>query len=210
MEIRRLLLVLLLSFLFALFFVFITLPKFLLLDRELSKRGVYLTAGSVKEGLNYVELKDVALYGRDKKLVGFELLRISLSIPYVELSGSCKGGSLRIRVGIGYREFKLRDFPCLEEFGKVSGDLTLKDGIFGRLKVDKFSVQGVSLEELLLDFRGRTFSAQASAMGFKLIGDGQVVLDKRDILKSKINGRLSGGGLSFIISGDLYKLELKR
>ncbi|RMH79741.1 MAG: hypothetical protein D6674_06800 [Acidobacteria bacterium] len=210
MEIRRLFLALLLSFLFAIFLALITLPKFLLLDRELSKRGIYLTAGSVKEGLRYVELKDVVLYGKDSRLVSFERLSLSFGVPYVEIYGSCRGGSLRIKAGMGYMEFKLRDFACLEEFGKVSGDLTLKRGIFGRLTADRISVQGVSLEGLSLDFRGRTFLVQATAMGFKLIGDGQVVLDRRDILKSKINGRLSGGGLAFTIGGNLYKLELKR
>jgi len=49
--------------LFVVFFIvlltLLTLPKFLLLDKALSKGGLYLTAEKVEEGLTYINLRKV-------------------------------------------------------------------------------------------------------------------------------------------------------
>ncbi|MEZ0338083.1 MAG: hypothetical protein ABWK02_07750 [Aquificaceae bacterium] len=194
-----------------LFFVllFLTLPKFLVLDKMLLKNGLYLTAQKVEEGLTYVKLKGVVLYDQNSKLVRFDSFNISLSPFGLSLSGLCDGKSLYVEWSLGEKRLKAKDFTCLGDVESLSGDILIKDGLYGKLEIKGLKAQELKLEELSLDLKGRVFTAKGRAMGLNLVGDGQIVFNPSNPLKSTINGQVSGGGMRLVISGRLERLELK-
>ncbi|RMH00508.1 MAG: hypothetical protein D6699_07630 [Aquificota bacterium] len=189
---------------------FLTLPKFLVFDQILLKRGLYLTAERVEEGLFGFELRRGSLYGREKRLLTFDSMRVKLRPFYVSLDLNCNKGSLSIRRSFGGLELRAQNFGCLEGLGVVSADLRVSEGIRGKIELFGTKVQGLSLDRLEVSFKGRTFSAKAKAMGFELLGEGQVVPDPKDPLATKVNGQVLGGGLRLVISGSLYNLSVSR
>jgi len=162
-----------------LFFVllFLTLPKFLVLDKMLLKNGLYLTAQKVEEGLTYVKLKGVVLYDQNSKLVRFDSFNISLSPFGLSLSGLCDGKSLYVEWSLGEKRLKAKDFTCLGDVESLSGDILIKDGLYGKLEIKGLKAQELKLEELSLDLKGRVFTAKGRAMGLNLVGDGQIVFN---------------------------------
>ncbi len=200
--------------LFVVFFIvlltLLTLPKFLLLDKALSKGGLYLTAEKVEEGLTYISLKKVNLYDQSSRLVAFDSLRMFLSTSGVHILGVCEGGSIHLNWFFGIKRLKAQDFSCLKDVESLSAELSFTDGVFGKVQVKGLSLEGMKVESLSLDMRGRVFTARAKVMGFELLGDGQIVFNPSDPLRSKINGQLSGGGMSFSLSGTLERLQLRR
>lgn len=195
-----------------LFFVllFLTLPKFLVLDKMLLKNGLYLTAQKVEEGLTYVKLKGVVLYDQNSKLVRFDSFNISLSPFGLSLSVLCDGKSLYVEWSLGEKRLKAKDFTCLGDVESLSGDILIKDGLYGKLEIKGLKAQELKLEELSLDLKGRVFTAKGRAMGLNLVGDGQIVFNPSNPIKSTINGQVSGGGMRLVISGRLERLEVKR
>lgn len=190
--------------------LFLTLPKFLVLDKMLLKNGLYLTAQKVEEGLTHINLKGVVLYDQSSKLVRFDSLKISLSPFGLSLSGLCDGKSLYVEWALGEKRLKAKDFTCLGDVESLSGDILIKDGLYGKLDIKGLKAQELKLEELSLDLKGRVFTAKGRTMGFDLVGDGQVVYNPSNPLKSAINGQVSGGGMRLVISGSLERLEVKR
>ncbi|MFN4319278.1 MAG: hypothetical protein ACK4FY_02190 [Aquificaceae bacterium] len=200
--------------LFALFlsllFLFLTLPKFLILDKILLKKGLYLTAQKVEEGLIHINLKGVVLYDQSSKIARFDSINITLSPFGFKLSALCEGKGLYVEWSLHRQRFRANNFTCLEYAENLSGDVLIKEGLYGKLNIKGLKAQELRLEELDLDLRGRVFTAKGRFMGFSLLGDGQVVYNPSNPLRSSINGQISGGGMSFIVSGSLEKLELKR
>ncbi len=195
---------------FLTFLTLLTLPKFLLLDKALSKSGLYLTAEKVEEGLTYINLKKVNIYDQNSKLVRFDSLRLFLSTSGVDILGVCEGRSLHLNWLFGIKRLKAQDISCLKDMESLSAELSFADGIFGKVQVKGLSLEGIKVESLSLDMRGRVFTARAKVMGFELLGDGQIVFNPSDPLKSKINGQLSGGGMSLTLSGTLERLQVLR
>jgi hypothetical protein len=82
------------------FILFITLPKFLLLDRALMERGIYLIAQGVEEGLFHVKLSKVQVYDKNSKLAELDSVVFSIKPFYLSLKGTCQGGSLETRLSL--------------------------------------------------------------------------------------------------------------
>ncbi len=200
----------LLLFLFLPLLVLLTLPKFLLLDRSLSKSGLYLTAQEVKEGLASISLRNVNIYDKTSKLVGFDSLKISIDPPGISIYGMCQGKGFQVIWSPWSKALKTQDFTCLSGFENFSADLTIKEGIYGRLNIKGLNLENMKVDQLYLDMRGRVFTARAKVMGFELVGDGQVIFNPSAPLKSKVNGQVSGGGMRLTLSGTLEKLQLMR
>ncbi len=187
-----------------------TLPKFLLLDKLFMQRGLYLTAEAVEEGIFSIRLKRAVIYTKSSKLLSFDRFEVYLKPFSLQLGGICERGYLWIERSFWGLYIRAKDFNCLSGFEGLSGELSLKDGVRGRLSLKTLRVQEVSLEEVSFDFKGRLFSVKAKLQGLELSGDGQVVFNPADPLKSKVNGYVGGGGFRFLVSGTLDRLELRR
>lgn len=189
---------------------FLTFPKFLFLDRELSKRNLYLTAEKVEEGITEIGLTGVNLYDQRLRLIKFDRLRVSFGLFKVSLYGLCDGKALRLEWSPFYTSLKGDGFNCLHGVEELSVDLLAKEGLYGRLSMKGIKVQDIKLDDLSLEMRGRVFTARAKLMGMELVGDGQIVFKANDPLKSSLNGQVSGSGMRFSISGTLERPQIVR
>jgi len=191
----------------------LTIPKFLLLDRWLLAQGIYLTANKVEEGITYIKLSSPKVIYKDLELARLDSLELSLGFPYLYLKGKCQGGHVEIKLyPFGKVEAKGKDFNCFKGFNLKSLDLTIKEGITGKIELYDVKLRDTDVERLFIEFKGRTFDMSAKALGVELVGGGQISWNSKEILKSQINGTAVGGGVRFIIQGTLQSpsLELLR
>jgi len=199
--------VLLLAVLFvfsSVFILFITLPKFLLLDRALMERGIYLMAQGVEEGLFRVKLSKVQVYDKSSKLAELDSVVFSIKPFYLSLKGTCQGGSLETRLSLNKKiEIEGKSFGCLKGARIKFVSLELVDGIRGKLELEDVRLKDMKVDGLTVEFKGRTFSGQAMVLDSLVVGDGVVSFNRADPLRSSINGKLIGMGLSLQLSGTL-------
>ena len=200
----------LLFFFFSLFLVFATLPKFLILDRILLKKGIYLMAEGVEEGLLSLRLRKAQIYIKDFKLGEFESLELSFGTFYLLLSGQCAGGSFQIKLYLNKEIVaKGKDLGCIKNARVKSLDLRIAEGVKGGLELTNVKLKELSLDELSLNFKGNAFSGEAKTAGLTLLGDGVISFNKQNPLSSSINGKLLGSGMTMLLSGTLNNPSLE-
>ncbi len=210
----KLLMFLSVSFIFfTMFLLAITFPKFLLFDRWLMSKGIYLIASNVHEGLTYLSLKEASFYTKNSKLVRFDKLDLSVGIPYILLNGTCADGYLNVKMYLsGGIDIKAKNFKCFENFGIKSINLRINDGIEGTAELLDLKVRDTKVDNLSVSFKGKTFDGQGLISGQRLTGSGTLILNREDILKSRLNGTIAGSGIRFVIYGSLDNpaLEIKK
>jgi hypothetical protein len=204
LKIKEVLLLAVFFVLFSVFILFITLPKFLLLDRVLMEKGIYLMAQDVEEGLFHVKLSKVQVYDKSSKLAEFDSVVFSIKPFYLSLKGMCQGGSLETKLFLNKKiEIEGKNFGCLKGARAKFVSLELMDGIRGKLELEDLRLKDLKVDGLTVEFKGKTFSGQASVLGFLVVGDGVVSFNRADPLRSSINGKLTGMGFNLQISGTL-------
>lgn len=204
LKIKEVLLLAVLFVLFSVFILFITLPKFLLLDRVLMEKGIYLMAQSVEEGLFHVKLSRVQVYDKSSKLAEFDSVVFSIKPFYLSLKGTCQGGSLEAKLFLNKKiEIEGKNFGCLRGARVKFVSLEIMDGIKGKLELEDIRLKDLKVDGLTVEFKGRTFSGQARVLDSLIVGDGIVSFNRADSLRSSINGKLTGMGLNLQLSGTL-------
>ena len=204
LKIKEFLLLAVLFVLSSVFILFITLPKFLLLDRVLMERGIYLMAQDVEEGLFHVKLSKAQVYDKSSKLVEFDSAVFSIKPFYLSLKGTCQGGSLEAELFLNKKvEIEGKNFSCLRGARIKFVSLELVEGIKGKLELEDLRLKDLKVDGLTVEFKGRTFSGQARVLDSLIVGDGVVSFNRADPLRSSINGKLTGMGLSLQLSGTL-------
>jgi len=204
LKIKEVILLAVLFVLFSVFILFITLPKFLLLDRVLMEKGIYLMAQSVEEGLFHVKLSRVQVYDKSSKLAEFDSVVFSIKPFYLFLKGTCQGGSLEAKLFLNKKiEIEGKNFGCLRGARVKFVSLEIMDGIKGKLELEDIRLKDLKVDGLTVEFKGRTFSGQARVLDSLIVGDGIVSFNRADSLRSSINGKLTGMGLNLQLSGTL-------
>jgi hypothetical protein len=204
LKIKEVLLLAVFFVLFSAFILFITLPKFLLLDRVLMERGIYLMAQGVEEGLFHVKLSKVQVYNKSSKMAELDSAVFSIKPFYLSLKGTCQGGSLETRLFLNKKtEIEGKSFGCLKGARVKFVSLELMDGIRGKLELEDLRLKDLKVDGLTVEFKGRTFSGRARVLDSLVVGDGVVSFNRTDPLRSSINGKLTGMGLSLQLSGNL-------
>jgi hypothetical protein len=204
LKIKEVLLLAVFFVLFSVFILVITLPKFLLLDRALMKRGIYLMAQDVEEGLFHVKLSKVQVYDKNSKLAEFDSAVFSIKPFYLSLKGTCQGGGLEIKFFLNKKiEIEGKSFGCLKGARVKFVSLVLTDDIRGKLELEDIRLKDMKVDGLTVEFKGKTFSGQARVLDSLVVGDGVVSFNRADPLRSSINGKLIGMGLSLQLSGTL-------
>ena len=204
LKIKEVLLLAVFFVLFSVFILFITLPKFLLLDRVLMERGIYLMAHGVEEGLFHVKLSKVQVYDKSSKLAEFDSAVFSIKPFYLSLRGTCQGGSLETKLFLNKKiEIEGKNFGCLRGARVKFVSLELMDGIRGKIELEDLRLRDMKVDGLTVEFKGRTFSGRARVLDYLVVGDGVVSFNRANPLSSSINGKLTGMGLNLQISGTL-------
>jgi hypothetical protein len=177
------------------------------------EKGIYLMAQSVEEGLFHVKLSKVQVYDKSSKLAEFDSAVLSIKPFYLSLKGTCQGGSLEAKLFLNRKiEIEGKNFGCLKGARVKFVSLELMDGIRGKLELEDLRLKDLKVDGLTVEFKGRTFSGQASVLDSLIVGDGVVSFNRADPLRSSINGKLIGMGLNLQISGTLQNpsVELAR
>ena len=204
LKIKEVILLAVLFVLFSVLILFITLPKFLLLDRVIMEKGIYLMAQSVEEGLFHVKLSRVQVYDKSSKLAEFDSVVFSIKPFYLSLKGTCQGGSLEAKLFLNKKiEIEGKNFGCLRGARVKFVSLEIMDGIKGKLELEDIRLKDLKVDGLTVEFKGRTFSGQARVLDSLIVGDGIVSFNRADSLRSSINGKLTGMGLNLQLSGTL-------
>jgi len=204
LKIKEVLLLAVFFLLFSVFILFITLPKFLLLDRVLMERGIYLMAHGVEEGLFHVKLSKVQVYDKSSKLAEFDSAVFSIKPFYLSLRGTCQGGSLETKLFLNKKiEIEGKNFGCLRGARVKFVSLELMDGIRGKIELEDLRLRDMKVDGLTVEFKGRTFSGRGKVLDYLVVGDGVVSFNRANPLSSSINGKLTGMGLNLQISGTL-------
>lgn len=194
--------------LFAFLVSLIFIPKYLLIDKFLLKNKVFILSENVSEGILTVSLKKADIYYQDKQMVkksDVDLYLYPLTQGLVLICQSKKSEFLHKTFG-GF-EIRFDDFKCSPDFESISGNIQIKDGVFGRLKLKNFMAQGRSIDYLEFNFKGKTFEFKGSSQGIDLSGNGIVSYDEKNPLNSKINGTASVVGFNFTVSGTITDLK---
>ncbi|MFN3598514.1 MAG: hypothetical protein ACK4VK_02090 [Aquificaceae bacterium] len=208
-SLKNLLLYSFLFFLVVFLILFLTFPKFLVFDKLLLKNGIYLTAQKVDETPISIRLKGVEMYNQNSRLSRFDFLKVGLGVFRIRLEGYCGKANLVLEISPWGMVLRAKDFTCLEGMEGLSTELYIKEGIYGNLNIKGIKVQGIKLDEISFDFKGRVFTAKGKMGGINLIGDGQIVYNSKNPLRSAINGQVSGGGIRLIIGSTLERIEIK-
>jgi len=200
---------LIVGLIFALLLLFITFPKFLLIDKILSQKGIYMTAKSVQEKLFSIELKNVSFYDRNSKLMDFEKINISI-IPFsIKLTGKSSSGFVEINYYYLKKQYniKARQLKTLNLFTIQDADIDLGKDIKGNLTIKNLNSAGLKLETIILNFKGRTFNIKLQDRGIESSGSGIITIAK-DIIDSQLNAEVLYGGYRIIFSGTLQNLKI--
>jgi hypothetical protein len=193
---------------FAGFISLIFIPKFLIIDKVLLKNKVFIISEGVSEGILSVNLKKADVFYNDKQVIkksDIDLYITPLSQGLILICNS-KKSYVKYKTFGGF-EFKFDDFRCSTDFESVSGDVQIKDGITGNIKLKNFKVQGRDVEFLEFNFKGKSFDFKGSSQGINISGNGIVSFDQKNPLNSKINSTASTVGFNFVISGTLTNLQ---
>ncbi len=81
--------------------------------------------------------------------------------------------------------------------------MQVNNGIKGRMQLQNVQVEGIGLDYINFNFKGRVFDLEVSTLGQIFHGSGQVV-------GSSVNGVVNFLGQKLIISGNITNLKVSR
>ncbi|WP_448588079.1 hypothetical protein [Thermocrinis sp.] len=179
---------------------FFTMPKFLIIEKILLQRGIYILAEDVEEGLFHVKLSKVQAYSKQSRIGSFDSIGFYLRPFYLLAKGKCGEGQLEVKVFPSKKvQINGKNLRCFEKLYVNSINVEFKDYILGRAEFSSLKLPNLTVEEIKFNFKGRSFDAEAKTFGMSLVGGG-VVSFGREV---SINGQLTGIGTRFLISGPL-------
>ena len=184
--------------------LFWTVPKAVLLDLALAKANVFLLPREVKEGPLWVRFSDARVFFKGKEVSQVKTLSLDISLQGLRLRALCSG-SLQALVKIsGEVEANFSNFDCLKEVSSIGGSIKLKeDKLFGKVHIRGINAEGVEIESLSLDFKGKRFRGTIRAMGMVFEGGGTFKLNRADLRRSSVNAQFSGELGRIVLSGSL-------
>jgi hypothetical protein len=200
----------LITLIFSFIVIIAFIPKFLITDRLLMKNKVFILPESVSEGIFSINLKKADIYYDDRLVVKGSDIDLYISPLSQGFNLFCQNKKSQIlHKTFGGYYFQFDNFKCLEGFENVNGEIRIKDGIVGKLKIDNFRVDNRNFEFLELSFKGKSFDFKGKMQGIDLFGSGVVSFDPKNPLNSKLNAAASALGFNFVISGTITNLQFK-
>lgn len=190
------------------FLIFLTLPKFILLDRILQKNGIYIITKSVKEGLFSIELEDVVLYDRNSKIAKFKNLYIKLTPIYLLLYAKNSSGYFETRYYFMHNDYliKAKELTSFERFYLKEANIELKKDIQGQIKLEKVKISGTDIDEINILFKEKSFDISLQGKEINAKGSGIIVIDDKNILDSKLTGEVIDKNIKIIVGGSIKNI----
>lgn len=189
--------------------IFVTIPKFIILDRILNKNGVYILPKSVKEGLLSIDLLDTTIYDKTSKIAKFEHLKINLHPISVEINGRESTGYIKFNYNFIKSAYKIKakELNAFSAFTIRDAEMEIHREITGYLNIKNLKTYGANLEEINITFNGKNFYIQVLGKDFNSKGSGLIVINKNNPFESTLNGEIIDSKMKFILSGTLKRLN---
>ncbi|WP_148209101.1 hypothetical protein [Thermocrinis albus] len=181
----------------------VAIPKFLILDRFLAEKGVYLLAQKVQEGPLSLRLSSVKIYLDNRLWSHWDYLEVSPSLGGIKVIGKCSTGSMEVFLGIGWWRVEGKEVRCIKDLNIKKVNLHVAEGMTGVFEGDIKDPYGLMAENLVINFKGKVFDLRAKVMGTEVAGSGQIVGDK-------INAVLISEGTRYLLSGNWKNLRIQR
>ena len=200
----------LITLVLAVIFFLIAAPKSIILDQILMRRGIYLLAEYVDEGVRRVKLSDVRIIISGKEVAHVDRIIAGLTLGGVILKGKCGGAVLTVKRGWGGDlGIKGRNFGCLKGVEKISANLNIAGGVRGRVSLVGIDTGVVTVDRVELTFRGKEFSGKVTYGKFEFTGKGIIGLNKENIFSSTLKAEFTGPVGRVFISGTLKNPTVK-
>lgn len=189
--------------------IFITFPKYLFLDKFLSKNGVFLLPQAVNEGLTTIQLKNVTVYDRQSKIGKFDTVKLSFNPYRLKVEVKELQGFLELNYNFFRKSYsiKARNIENFEKFSIAEVDIVVDREIMGNLKVQNIKISGISLSAVNINFKGSTFDIEAKGEAIDSKGSGIIVINKSNPFDSALNGEIVDRNMKIIVSGTLKNLK---
>ncbi len=183
----------LIGILFAVFTLYLFIPKYILADYLLSKKGIFLIPEDVDERWDKLTLKKVKLYVKNKEEAYFDKIETKIDIIALRVKGKCKEGYIFIEVKPFEYNFNANKFTCLERIPLLNGKIKIKDNkIYGNIYSEDIEIDGRKINHISIDFKGENLAASMNVDGFDLQGEGKLKPDISNPLNSEVNINISG------------------
>lgn len=189
--------------------IFITIPKFIILDRILNKNGVYILPKSVKEGLFDIDLLDTTVYDKTSKIAKFEHLKINLHPIFIEINGREATGYIKFNYNFIKSAYKIRakELNAFNAFTIKDAEMEIHKEITGYLNIQNLKTYGTNLEEINITFKGKNFDIHVLGKEINSKGSGLIVINQNNPFESTFNGEILDSKMRIILSGTLKRLN---
>ncbi len=187
----------------------VSLPKAVLLDKLLGEADIHILTRRVEENLRKVIMEGVRIFKGNSEIAHLDKLNLSLTLSGLKLKGTCGEG--RLEGFISYRrnlELSFDKFSCIERVGELSGEVAIRDGIFGTLNLKGIMAQGVEIESAELKFTGEKFEGVIKAMGMTFRGGGTIKVNRENPAESEIDALFKGDLGRVIVRGKLSSISV--
>lgn len=189
--------------------IFITFPKYLFLDKFLSKNGVFIFPKTVNEGLTTIQLKNVTVYDSQSKIGKFETVKLAFTPYLLKVEVKELQGFLELKYNFFRKSYsiKARNIENFDRFSIAEADIAVDREIRGNLKVQNIKISGISLSTVIINFKGSTFDMEAKGEAVDSKGSGIIVINKSNPFDSSLNGEIVDRNGKIIVSGTLKNLK---
>ncbi len=197
-------------------------PKYFLIDYFLLKNGITMEYKNIKEHLFSIEIKKVKFYKDNKEILTANYIYSGLYPFGFYLNINCKRGVFVVKKSFLETDIYAKDFSLSCTNNDILTDGTLntnlklrKNGIFGELQLKRAILKnclGLNICEFQksnLIFNGQSFLIHIELTNnINAKGSGYIIINKEDILNSRLNGKILMFNKSFNIEGTVLKPAL--
>lgn len=208
---KNLFLSFLLSIVLVSLLIFLIFPKFLLLDQLLQKNGIYIIPKSVKEGFFRIEFEDSVIYDKNYRIGKFKKLDIRFTPFYLAVNAKDLSGFFEIKYYFLIKEYfiKAKDMSSFEKFYIKEGNIELKKGIQGQVKLENVKISGADIDAINIIFKEKTFDITLQGKEINSKGSGIIVIDNKSILDSKLTGEVIDKNMKIIVGGSIKNITFQ-
>jgi len=184
------------------------IPKYFVLERFFADSKIFVLAKGVKEGVSDLIYSQGRVFYQGQAVGNFTELNFYL-LPLPGAQWLCQRGQARasLKPLEGAIRLEFNRFGCTVHAQSVEGNLDLKENtIFGKLTIKNLRAKGnyPPIEEIVLNFKGKTFEGTIKTKGITLKGRGKIEFNLWRLENATIEATFAGSGLKITVEGKLF------
>ena len=178
----------------------IMIPKAPIIEKEMAKRNIHIFSKTIEENMLSITWKNPKIFVGNKLVATPSQLDLKMIPKGAKVTITCHTGHAKVKVGWeGNIDIQIKNAKCIKNVGNVNGKITMHQVSTGNYTVDLLN----------LNIKKNKFSGKLIANGVEMKGRGEIVFNKRNILKSTVNGLFEGQFGKIMLKGTLENLSVK-